>query len=161
MGMRLGLHVERLRIVHLMDMRLCLVSLTMAPRDQNWGEGMRIQTGTADKIVWAPTQNTFTFKTAKDLDCLHWCKRRMITRVVFESNEWSGYRNMELEEYTMNVGRVQCADRVNAVAQCLVNWGPGLNVVYWKKEGLPRGLGRILALEGIPHFVFGPGVDGF
>nr|GLL30572.1 uncharacterized protein LOC109149028 [Ipomoea trifida] len=112
--------------------------------------------------IYTASEEELLESTIKDMlqDCLHWCKRRMITRVVFESNEWSGYRNMELEEYTMNVGRVQCAERVNAVAQCLVNWGPGLNVVYWKKEGLPRGLGRILALEGIPHFVFGPGVDG-
>lgn len=34
-------------------------------------------------------------------------------------------------------------------------------MVFWKKEGLPRSLGRILTLEGIPHFVFAPGVDTY
>nr|GME03902.1 uncharacterized protein LOC109149028 [Ipomoea batatas] len=51
----------------------------------------------------------------------------------------------------------KCAARVNVVAACLVELCVGANVSFWREEGLPRGLGRILALEGIPHFVVGPG----
>lgn len=94
-------------------------------------------------------------------DCVLWCMRMHYINVVFEAADW---RNLEEDEWRTCCTGIQiranrCAERVNVVADCLLRSCPGLNVFFWRKEGLPRGLGRILALEGIPHFVFGPGVD--
>nr|GMD29914.1 uncharacterized protein LOC109149028 [Ipomoea batatas] len=141
----------------------------------------------ADKMIWKPTGSDFTLKSAKDImrhqggrrsgglwggslddliklmlkDCVLWCMRMQYVNVVFESDDW---RSLEEDEWRTCYAGVQiranrCAERVNAVADCLLRSCPGLNIFFWRKEGLPRGLGRILALEGIPHFVFGPGVD--
>nr|GMD97170.1 putative 3,4-dihydroxy-2-butanone kinase isoform X2 [Ipomoea batatas] len=89
-------------------------------------------------------------------DCVLWCMRMHYINVVFEAADW---RNLEEDEWRTCCTGIQiranrCAERVNAVAYCLLRSCPGLNVFFWRKEGLPRGLGRILALEGgLPELV--------
>nr|GME03904.1 uncharacterized protein LOC109149028 [Ipomoea batatas] len=93
-------------------------------------------------------------------DCVERCIRADMMNICLEADSWDGV--------DVDVGRwapqgfirlSKCAAKINVVAACLVELCVGANVSFWRREGLPKGLGRILALEGIPHFVFGPGND--
>nr|GMC93831.1 uncharacterized protein LOC109154094 [Ipomoea batatas] len=79
--------------------------------------------------------------------------------VFLETEDWRGLKEDIMDISHLSIKKIQCASRVNCVAKCLVNSCKGSNVIFCSREGLPRGLGRILALEGIPHFVVAPGVD--
>nr|GLL43424.1 uncharacterized protein LOC109147873 [Ipomoea trifida] len=111
--------------------------------------------------VYTAQNEDLLVDTARDmlLGCIQWCKSQSITKVAFETDDWRGLDTVDFDDPTIRCTKLKCASRINAVAVSLVNCGHGLNVMYLRKEGLPRGLGRILALEGIPHFVFGPGPD--
>nr|GLL34370.1 uncharacterized protein LOC109149028 [Ipomoea trifida] len=91
-------------------------------------------------------------------DCVERCTKSDMMNICIEAESWEG---IEMDRWApQGLIRVnKCAARVNVVAACLVELCVGANVSFWKEEGLPKGLGRILALEGIPHFVVGPGVD--
>nr|GMD38033.1 uncharacterized protein LOC109147873 [Ipomoea batatas] len=91
--------------------------------------------------------------------CLEWCEQKSYYSVYLETEDWRGLRDDIMDIPPLRIKKIQCAPRVNCVAACLVNSCKGSNVIFCSREGLPRGLGRILALEGIPHFVVAPGVD--
>nr|GLL30573.1 uncharacterized protein LOC109147873 [Ipomoea trifida] len=91
--------------------------------------------------------------------CLDWCKQKNYHSVYLETEDWRGLKEDIKDIPPLRIMKIQCASRVNCVAMCLVNSCKGSNVIFCSREGLPRGLGRILALEGIPHFVVAPGVD--
>nr|GME03900.1 uncharacterized protein LOC109149028 [Ipomoea batatas]GME03901.1 uncharacterized protein LOC109149028 [Ipomoea batatas] len=80
--------------------------------------------------------------------------------ICLEADSWDGIE-VDVDRWAPHglIRIFKCAERVNVVAACLVELCVGANVSFWRREGLPKGLGRILALEGIPHFVFGPGAD--
>nr|GMD80958.1 Transmembrane protease serine 13 [Ipomoea batatas] len=79
-------------------------------------------------------------------DCLTWCKRKYIGSVYLETEDWREVGDGIDDHPHMKIQKIQCAEK-------------GAIWSFGKKEGLPRSLGRILALEGIPHFVVTPGVD--
>lgn len=91
--------------------------------------------------------------------CLEWCEQKSYYSVFLETEDWRGLKEDIMDISHLSIKKIQCASRVNCVAKCLVNSCKGSNVIFCSREGLPRGLGRILALEGIPHFVVAPGVD--
>ncbi|XP_019191194.1 PREDICTED: uncharacterized protein LOC109185694 [Ipomoea nil] len=91
--------------------------------------------------------------------CWSWCNLKRMEKVSFETNNW---RETDLDCLSLQGHQVRmetCLDKVNCVAICLANRCFGLDIIFSKVEGLPRGLEMILALEGVPHFVFFPGVD--
>ncbi|XP_019152199.1 PREDICTED: uncharacterized protein LOC109149028 [Ipomoea nil] len=92
-------------------------------------------------------------------DCWAWCRRKKIASVCLESDSW-GDGGWEFLEEWPNVRCSRCTERVNRVAGCLLRCCAGNNLVFWKNGGLPRGLRRVLALEGVLHFVLVPGIDG-
>nr|GLL50027.1 uncharacterized protein LOC109149028 [Ipomoea trifida] len=96
-------------------------------------------------------------------DCLVWCRRRNLINVTLEADDWRGLEESEWRRFGtgMFIRLNRCSDRVNAVVKCLMRCCPGLNAVFRRREDLPRGLGRVLALEGIPHFVFEAGAELF
>nr|GMD59275.1 uncharacterized protein LOC109149028 [Ipomoea batatas] len=77
--------------------------------------------------------------------------------ICLEADSWVGV-DLEVNRWAppVMIRTNKCAERANVVVACLVNICEGSNISFWRKEGLPRSLGRILALEGVPHFVFGP-----
>nr|GMD96695.1 uncharacterized protein LOC109147873 [Ipomoea batatas] len=105
-------------------------------------------------------------------DCTDWCRSKNVNFVYFETEDWRG-KNVNsvyfgTEDWRgviwdgnncsdIRIHNIQCAKRVNCVAKCLVNICIGGSVMFLKKEGLPKGLGGIISLEGIPHFEFVPG----
>nr|GMD29920.1 uncharacterized protein LOC109147873 [Ipomoea batatas] len=91
--------------------------------------------------------------------CIEWCEQMNYHSVYLETEDWRGVRDHIRELPHLRIMKIQCTNRVNCVAKCLVQTCKGSNVIFCSREGLPRGLGRILALEGIPHFVVAPGVD--
>nr|GMD04662.1 uncharacterized protein LOC109149028 [Ipomoea batatas] len=94
-------------------------------------------------------------------DCWSWCWKEKIRRLIVESSDWQWLDDGDLSRFSEEVQVVvnQCTERVNCVADCFVNACANVNVIYIKKDALPRGIGRVLALEGVPHFVFVPGLD--
>nr|GMD72901.1 hypothetical protein Iba_chr12fCG13100 [Ipomoea batatas] len=78
-------------------------------------------------------------------------KRQGIERMVFESDE----KEM-LQGIKQMVGRgvrvVECARKVNCLAEALTYRFGRRNVVFSNNDGLPKEIRWILALEGIPHF---------
>nr|GMD57858.1 FACT complex subunit SPT16-like [Ipomoea batatas] len=77
--------------------------------------------------------------------------------ICLEADSWVGV-DLEVNRWAppVMIRTNKCAERANVVVACLVNICEGSNISFWRKEGLPRSLGRILALEGVPHFIFGP-----
>nr|GMC71024.1 uncharacterized protein LOC109147873 [Ipomoea batatas] len=73
--------------------------------------------------------------------------------------DWLGDGDLSRFSEEVQVIENQCTDRINCVADCFVNACANVSVIYIKKDALPRGIGRVLALEGVPHFVFVPGLD--
>nr|GMD18384.1 uncharacterized protein LOC109149028 [Ipomoea batatas] len=96
-------------------------------------------------------------------DCLVWCRRRNLIYVTLEADDWRGLEESEWRRFGtgMFIRLNRCSNRVNVVVKCLMRCCPGLNAVIRRMEDLPRGLGRVLALEGIPHFVFEAGAELF
>ncbi|XP_019151077.1 PREDICTED: uncharacterized protein LOC109147873 [Ipomoea nil] len=92
--------------------------------------------------------------------CWEWCKFKRITKVIFETSNWRGIELNGLDTAQGSwIRKETCLERVNCVASCLANRCCDLNIIFNKVEGLPRGLDHLLALEGVPHFVFLPGID--
>nr|GMD36082.1 uncharacterized protein LOC109147873 [Ipomoea batatas] len=94
-------------------------------------------------------------------DCWSWCWRKRTRKMILESSDWQRVDVGDLSRFSEEVQVVvnQCTERVNCVADCFVNASANVNIAYIKKDALPRGIGRVLALEGVPHFVFVPGLD--
>lgn len=94
-------------------------------------------------------------------DCISWCKLKGIERVILETDDWRGIAEEEVGSFPpgMRGSWNTCNVRVNCVVLCLVECCRGLNIIFTRQEGLPRSMGRVLALEGIPHFLFAPGID--
>nr|GLL21715.1 uncharacterized protein LOC109147873 [Ipomoea trifida] len=86
-------------------------------------------------------------------DCTDWCRSKNVNSVYFETEDWRGVIWDGNNCSDIRIHNIQCAERVNCVAKCLVNICTGGSVMFLEKEGLPKGLGRILSLEGIPHFI--------
>nr|GLL50029.1 uncharacterized protein LOC109147873 [Ipomoea trifida] len=81
----------------------------------------------------------------------------MFRKVWIESHDWG---DINLNHTTQELfRRRQCSERINSLACCFVNTCVEQNVIYLRKEALPKSLGRVMALEGVPHFVFAPGLD--
>nr|GMC54419.1 peptide upstream ORF protein [Ipomoea batatas] len=93
-------------------------------------------------------------------DCVERCIMNDMMNICLEADSWDGIE-VDVDRWAPHglIRTFKCAERVNVVAACLVELCVGANVSIRRREGLPKGLGRILALEGIPHFVFGPGAD--
>nr|GLL40053.1 uncharacterized protein LOC109147873 [Ipomoea trifida] len=85
--------------------------------------------------------------------CLDWCRGGKLMSVIFEADDWRGLEDAEWRRAGggMFIRVNKCSERVNAVASCLLRCCPGQRC-FRRKEDLPRGLGRILALEGIGLF---------
>nr|GME14058.1 uncharacterized protein LOC109147873 [Ipomoea batatas] len=94
-------------------------------------------------------------------DCWSWCWRKRTRKMILVSSVWQRVDVGDLSRFSEEVQVVvnQCTERVNCVADCFVNASANVNIAYIKKDALPRGIGRVLALEGVPHFVFVPGLD--
>ncbi|XP_019159332.1 PREDICTED: uncharacterized protein LOC109156012 [Ipomoea nil] len=86
-------------------------------------------------------------------DCWNWGCRNHIRDMCFESDKVLDW------EYADQVNSSRTNERVNAVARCLTRMCAGMCIWFLNGCGLPRGLDRVLALEGIPHFVLLPGMD--
>nr|GMC80812.1 uncharacterized protein LOC109147873 [Ipomoea batatas] len=81
-------------------------------------------------------------------DCAEWCRHMNVGWAYFETEDWRGV-SWNGENYPdLRICTVKCAERVNCVVKSLVNSCTGGNIMFLRKEGLPQGLGRLLALEG-------------
>nr|GMD36426.1 uncharacterized protein LOC109147873 [Ipomoea batatas] len=81
-------------------------------------------------------------------DCIEWCRHMNVGSVYFESEDWRGVSWSGDNYPDIRIHTIKCAERVNCVVRGLVNSCTGVNVMFLRKEGLPQGLGRFLALEG-------------
>nr|GLL30566.1 uncharacterized protein LOC109147873 [Ipomoea trifida] len=81
-------------------------------------------------------------------DCIEWCRHMNVGSVYFETEDWRGVSWNGDHYPDLRICTVKCAERVNCVVKGLVNSCTGGNVMFLRKEGLPQGLGRLLALEG-------------
>nr|GMD37895.1 uncharacterized protein LOC109147873 [Ipomoea batatas] len=120
------------------------------------GRGLSMRPGIKDRPVWKPTGVKSMLR-----DCWSWCWRKRTRKMILESSDWQRVDVGDLSRFSEEVQVVvnQCTERVNCVADCFVNASANVNIAYIKKDALPRGIGRVLALEGVPHFVFVPGLD--
>nr|GMC80114.1 ribosomal protein S7 [Ipomoea batatas] len=118
--------------------------------------GLSMRPGIKDRPVWKPTGVKSMLR-----DCWSWCWRKRTRKMILESSDWQRVDVGDLSRFSEEVQVVvnQCTERVNCVADCFVNASANVNIAYIKKDALPRGIGRVLALEGVPHFVFVPGLD--
>ncbi|XP_031115112.1 uncharacterized protein LOC116019135 [Ipomoea triloba] len=90
-------------------------------------------------------------------DCWDWCALKGIDRVVIGSNDIECLSDEVLPQGWSGAGR-RCKEKVNCVVECC-RWGGGGNVSFLKGGGLPRSFTHLLALEGLPQFLFVPGHD--
>nr|GMC80808.1 uncharacterized protein LOC109147873 [Ipomoea batatas] len=82
-------------------------------------------------------------------DCIEWCRHMNVGSVYFETEDWRGVSWSGDNYPDIRIHTIKCAERVNCVVRGLVNSCTGGNVMFLRKEGLPQGLGRLLALEGL------------
>nr|GMD69620.1 uncharacterized protein LOC109185694 [Ipomoea batatas] len=119
---------------------------------RNQVEGISIDEQTADKAIWKPVKSgKFSFAAAK--------KRKRIEKVILESDVKEFAEGMVLQLQNGGVICSECKSKVNCLAKALADRSEGNSVVYNAAGSLPRGFHLLLALEGIPHFSWSPGLD--
>nr|GMD74751.1 uncharacterized protein LOC109147873 [Ipomoea batatas] len=77
-------------------------------------------------------------------DCTDWCRSKNVNSVYFETEDWRGVIWDGNNCSDIRIHNIQCAERVNCVAKCLVNICTGGSVMFLKKEdaGLRCNTGR-------------------
>nr|GMD04665.1 uncharacterized protein LOC109162453 [Ipomoea batatas] len=91
-------------------------------------------------------------------DVWAWCRRKRLVKVIFESDE-PGLLKEKAMIQGGHVGWSRCSTQVNCLVHCVVDRCTDLNMIFLKEGSLPCGFARLMALEGIPHFVVFPGHD--
>nr|GMD69618.1 uncharacterized protein LOC109147873 [Ipomoea batatas] len=88
-------------------------------------------------------------------DMKEWCDVRRIQRVIIESDD-PAWVNEDMGSQDRSWIRQTCRRKVNCVAGALADRYMGRCLGF---QRLPQEFCHMMALEGLPHFVFSPGLD--